>query len=115
MSLQYSNINNQKKVFYVFGDIYDYIQERITELLGPNQWLYKFVVAVNSLVIVAKFINMSLFLRTGKYPTLKERILRLEHEYVGNNMQRYYTSKYMTRELLWNGLIVSRCLSFDFN
>lgn len=103
-------MSNKKKILYLFGNVYHYVQERVIDLAQPNLWLFGMITMLNNILIVAKFVNISLFLRNGKYPTLKERILGLEHEYVNNNVQRYYSSKYMARELLWNGLIVSNHL-----
>lgn len=53
------------------------------------------------------FINISIFLRNGVKPLLIERILGLNQVYATENAQRHFESKYLVRELLWNGFIVS--------
>lgn len=49
-----------------------------------------------------------MFLRHGEKPLLVERILGLKQVYKSATPPRMFESKYLARELLWNGFIVSR-------
>lgn len=102
LSIKYSNFTYAKKILYVLANCWEYFQQR-AEILKLKH--YEILTKISQFLLVANFINVSLFLRTGRYPQLIERILSLEQVYEGNNA-RIYNSKYMTRELLWNGLIV---------
>lgn len=84
-------------------NFYEYAEQRLAPSNPAVDMLFSLV---NSLVVLARFANTSLFLLQGKYPNLNERFLGLKQEYVENSAQRFYDGKYMTRELLWNGLIV---------
>lgn len=48
-----------------------------------------------------------MFLRRGEKPLLVERILRLKQVYKSATPSRMFENKYLARELLWNGFIVS--------
>lgn len=51
---------------------------------------------------------MSAFLRHGEKPLLVERILGLKQVYKSATPPRMFENKYLARELLWNGFIVSK-------
>lgn len=75
-----------------------------------NNTLYK----IQLLLVVMNFINISIFLRYGVKPLLIERFLALDQEYASKKAPRLYGSKYMARELLWNGFIVRKKKVFGF-
>lgn len=58
-----------------------------------------------------------MFLRRGEKPLLVERILGLKQVYKSATPPRMFENKYLARELLWNGFIVSSvtiilCISY---
>jgi hypothetical protein len=57
---------------------------------------------------LANLVNLLVFLTEGKHPTLVDRILGLQPISVAPPGQdRIVGYSYMTRELLWHGMIVS--------
>jgi len=62
---------------------------------------------------LASLVNLLVFLTEGKHPTLVDRILGLQPVSVAlPGQDRTVGYSYMTRELLWHGLIVSDGHSF---
>lgn len=110
--IQYVRLNNLKKFLYILTHFYDYAQERLEfwKHYDNIKFIFTFL---NGLLIIGRFVNISLFLMKGQYPNLNERLLGLKQEYVHDNAQRLYDTKYMTRELLWNGLIVRLIANFS--
>lgn len=58
-----------------------------------------------------------MFLRHGQKPLFVERILGLKQVYKSATPPRMFENKYLARELLWNGFIVSSvtiilCISY---
>lgn len=55
---------------------------------------------------VAYIINLLVFLHKGRYPTVTDRIVSLE-PVSAVNQSRVVGYSYITRELLWHGILVS--------
>lgn len=81
----------------------DYLKSKT----NTNSPYYSTISNISSLMKVLDFLNISLFLRYGGKPLLIERFLCLNQVYCTDNVQRQFESKYLARELLWNGFIVS--------
>lgn len=111
LSIKYNNITSFKKLLLSAGIFIEYLMDKSQS--SDNNILTKFKLAkLRDIVQIFKFLNISLFLRSGLKPRLKERILGLEILYSSENIQRQYSSLYMTRELLWDSFIVSKyCLN----
>lgn len=55
---------------------------------------------------VANIINFLIFLHKGRYPTLTDRLVNLQ-PVSAVNQSRVVGYSYITRELLWHGILVS--------
>jgi peroxin-2 len=93
-----------KKILYLFGNCFEYIKNRL-ELWRPSHRINILFYKVHMAIVLLNFINMSIFLRNGEKPLLLERFLGLQQIYSTQNAPRLFESKYLARELLWNGFI----------
>lgn len=94
-----------RKILYFILNSLDYLKYRF-EMLPSFYNTYKSILKIDAFIKVLSFINLSIFLKAGEKPRLVDRVLGLNQVYARENVQRQYGSKYMTRELLWNGFIV---------
>lgn len=94
-----------QKLLYPIGNCFDYIKAKL-EWWNPSHNVNNAVYKIELLGKILDFLNITIFLRNGSKPLLIERFLGLEQVYTTNNVHRQYTSKYLARELLWNGFIV---------
>lgn len=106
LSIKYKNTYGIQRVLYPLGNVFDYIKAKF-EWWNPSHKINNVFYRIDLMRKVLDFINLSIFLRNGSKPLLIERLLCLEQVYAKDNVQRQYTSKYLARELLWNGFIVS--------
>ncbi|KAG6590704.1 putative peroxisome assembly protein [Phytophthora cinnamomi] len=61
---------------------------------------------LETLVITCQFVNLLVFLRKGTYRSLPERCLRMKMESISpSTAPRSINFEYMTRQLLWDGLM----------
>ncbi|KAE8967606.1 hypothetical protein PR003_g17986 [Phytophthora rubi] len=61
---------------------------------------------LETLVITCQFVNLLVFLRKGKYRSLPERCLGMKMESISpSTAPRSINFEYMTRQLLWDGLM----------
>jgi peroxin-2 len=104
LSIKYSNMSDFKKILYLFGNCFEYIKNRL-ELWRPSHRINILFYKVHMAIVLLNFINMSIFLRNGEKPLLLERFLGLQQIYSTQNAPRLFESKYLARELLWNGFI----------
>lgn len=110
LSIKYENISGFQKVLYLFGNCFDYLKVKL-EWWNPSHGINNAIYKLDLIRKILDFINISIFLRYGTKPLLIERFLGLNQVYASENVQRTYTSKYLARELLWNGFIVSIYIS----
>lgn len=103
LTVKYSNLTPTKKYLYLFGAALHYVKNRLEGFWN----LEGFINHVDAFLKVYSVVNISCFLLNGTKPRLIDRILGLEQVYAHDNVQRRFDSKYLARELLWNGLIVS--------
>lgn len=104
LSIKYGNITETKKYLILLASCFDYIRERFL-FWNPGSPCNNTVAALRYVLNVLSLVNISIFLRTGQKPLLIERILGLSQIYTSDNVQRQFETKYMTREILWNGFI----------
>ncbi|XP_018322284.1 peroxisome biogenesis factor 2 [Agrilus planipennis] len=102
--IKYSNATPLKKCLYVLLSSLDYVRDKIEDT-GRNSSIIKCSKHACSVIKILSFINLCLFIKYGRYPQLVERILGLEQVYSRNVIRRQFGSKYLARELLWNGFI----------
>ncbi|KAJ3654836.1 hypothetical protein Zmor_013994 [Zophobas morio] len=104
LSVKYSNLSGTKKVLYVLGSCFEYVKNRL-EMWNPSHKINNLTFKIQTVLVIMTFINMSIFLRNGVKPQLIERLLGLNQVYATENAPRHFESKYLARELLWNGFI----------
>nr|XP_023017995.1 peroxisome biogenesis factor 2 isoform X1 [Leptinotarsa decemlineata]XP_023017996.1 peroxisome biogenesis factor 2 isoform X2 [Leptinotarsa decemlineata]XP_023017997.1 peroxisome biogenesis factor 2 isoform X3 [Leptinotarsa decemlineata] len=104
LSLKYQNISTTQKLLYVLGNCFEYVKTKL-EIWKPSHDINNIIFKIYTLLKLLDFINISIFLRSGEKPLLIERILGLTQVYATDNAQRQFESKYLARELLWNGFI----------
>lgn len=105
LSIKYSNLSKKKSIFYIVGTSLEYIKACIEKCSGLHN-TSRFV-QFEVFYRIFSLLNVLSFLRSGTKPRLIERFLGLDQVYVNENGQRRFDTKYQTRELLWNGFIVS--------
>lgn len=106
LSVKYDNISNVQKMLYLLGSCLDYIKIKL-EWWNPSHEINNTILKLSTIFQLLDIINLSIFLRYSSKPLLIERILGLNQIYATENAQRQFESKYLARELLWNGFIVS--------
>lgn len=106
LQIKYENMTKTKKILYVVANCFDYIKTRFESFM-PNYEITNLLFKIHTAVLLGNLISLSIFLRTGEKPKLIEKVLGLKQTYESSFTQRHYDNKYMARELLWNGLIVS--------
>ncbi|UIZ21264.1 hypothetical protein KXD40_001468 [Peronospora effusa] len=68
---------------------------------------------LETLVVTCQFVNLLVFLRKGSYRSLPERCLGMKLESITTSTAtRSINFEYMTRQLLWDGLMVRQCEAF---
>lgn len=105
LSIKYENLTAVKKLLYVATGCLGYAKGKLDALKQEHQasdLLFK----LDAVCKVCHLLNLTWFLRNGTKPQLVERFLGLDQMYAHENAQRMFESKYMARELLWNGFIV---------
>ncbi|KAF5297640.1 hypothetical protein FQA39_LY11971 [Lamprigera yunnana] len=102
VAIKYENMTQNKRLLYAILSCSDYLLKLdiLYRFSNINKYLQQFVAFIK----ICNFINLSYFLKTGKYPILLDRILGLKQVYA-HDVSRTFGSKYLTRELLWNGFI----------
>lgn len=104
LNVKYDNVSTSKRFLYVVFSCMDYIKARL-ELWNPSHGINNFISKSYVLLKILDFINTSVFLKNGVKPLLIERILGLDQVYASEELPRTFESKYLARELLWNGFI----------
>ena len=86
-----------------------WIEERLEDILEyilPRMQLFyteKLKDVINSILKFARCVNFCLFLLYGVYPSLKERLLRLQMVPLASQRLRQPDYHYMNREIIWYG------------
>ncbi|KAJ8918428.1 hypothetical protein NQ315_008125 [Exocentrus adspersus] len=104
LSIKYDNISYTKRILYTIATGLGYVKNKL-ELSKPSHDINNIVFNLYTIIKFLDFINLSVFLRNGTKPLLTERVLGLNQVYTSEAHQRQYESKYLARELLWNGFI----------
>ncbi|CAH0558051.1 unnamed protein product [Brassicogethes aeneus] len=104
LSIKYDEISTFKRYLYVFGCVMGYVKDKF-EIWRPSHEINNHISRIYTILKIMDFINLSVFLKNGQKPLLIERFLGLNQVYSNENTQRQFDSKYLARELLWNGFI----------
>lgn len=102
LAIKYENMTNSKRTLYSILSCFDCLPK--LNVLSQFTTIYKIILQFDALLKVCSFINISYFLRNGRYPLLLDRMLGLKQVYA-QDVERSFESKYLARELLWNGFI----------
>lgn len=105
LNIRYDNLTSFKKTLYLVLSSLDYVKTRC-ELWRPSHEVNKLIFKCYVAFKMMDFVNTSVFLRRAAKPLLVERIMGLDQVYASDT-PRTFESKYLARELLWNGFIVS--------
>lgn len=106
LSIRYDNISTAKKILYFLSVFLTYIKNKL-ELVNPGHQLNHTLFKLDVFYKIFHVLNLTWFLRNGAKPQIIERLLGLNQVYAHERAQRKFDSKYLGRELLWNGFIVS--------
>ncbi|XP_034939149.1 peroxisome biogenesis factor 2 [Chelonus insularis] len=108
LDLNFLHLSRTKATLFLIFSIFPkylkdrYLDEnRITEQKNIQKYVEKII---NSLRIL-NLVNLLFFLNQAKYPTLVDRTLGITHQNTVNHKARTIGYSYMTRELLWHGLL----------
>ncbi|CAG9771334.1 unnamed protein product [Ceutorhynchus assimilis] len=104
LNIKYDNLTTIKKALYLILTSLDYAKTRC-ELWRPSHKINTIIFRFYIVFKLMEFLNTSVFLRHGVKPLLVERLLGLNQVYATEKPPRTFESKYLARELLWNGFI----------
>ncbi|KAJ8680864.1 hypothetical protein QAD02_016651 [Eretmocerus hayati] len=115
LNLSYRNLNHQKAVLlFVLSTVPYYLRER---LLNENFILSRLpssyersrykghIERIDNFIHLLNFIWSFFFLHLGNQPRFVERLLGIHNQSMQINRPRSIGYSYMTRELMWHGLI----------
>ncbi|KAL0133455.1 hypothetical protein PUN28_000893 [Cardiocondyla obscurior] len=111
LNLHYANINQRKAVLYLILSIApQYVKDKlVNENLserGPVALTLKsFVDWTTNAINLLELVNLLFFLHRGVQPHLIEFLLGLSSRSITTHRPRIIGYSYMTRELLWHGLM----------
>ncbi|KAH0948805.1 hypothetical protein HN011_007774 [Eciton burchellii] len=111
LNLHYANINQKKAVLYLILSVLpQYLKDKvITDYPstggGTIRILQSLVDWTSNAFGVLEFVNLLLFLHRGIQPHVIELLLGLSSQSITTHRPRNIGYSYMTRELLWYGLI----------
>lgn len=110
LNLKYDRFNERKAFFhFLLATLPKYIQERIIDsqyiVISQNNKLKIYFEWTANIIRILELMNLILFLHRGSQPNLIERLLRISSQSAITNRLRNIGYSYMTRELLWHGLI----------
>lgn len=111
LDLNYAKLTKRKAfLFLVLDTVPGYIQNRFADRRrivdsDRSARLRTCIEATANIVHLLSFINLLIFLHRGRQPSVVERILGIFSETATKHKPRRIGYSYMTRELLWHGLM----------
>lgn len=111
LNLQYANINERKAILYLILSVLpQYLKDKLAnEALSDRsmlvQGLKSLVDWTSNIVNFLELINLLCFLHRGIQPRVIEFLLNLSSQSITTHRPRTIGYSYMTRELLWHGLM----------
>lgn len=112
MGLKYSTNNgmvlskHQRWFLFAYFVCIEWIQDRFEDIfntLFPSLQADRLLDFIKSLFQLANMINFCFFLLQGRYPSLKERLLRIKIVSKRRQSLRELNYDYMNREIIWYG------------
>lgn len=88
-----------------------YIRDNITMRWTDKQFLQRFVSYCEIFITFCSMLNFYRFLNVGKRPSLVDYVLGLDNISMYGNRRREIGYSHMTRELIWGGFMVSKCMT----
>ncbi|CAH1980046.1 unnamed protein product [Acanthoscelides obtectus] len=104
LSIKYNQISPTQKALYLISECLDYVRVKL-DMWKPTHRINSTIFNIYVLIKMLEYVNLSMFLLSGEKPLLIDRVLGLQQVYAIENGQRQFGSKYLARELLWNGFI----------
>ncbi|XP_043275844.1 peroxisome biogenesis factor 2 isoform X2 [Venturia canescens] len=111
LDLNYAKLNRQKAVlFLIFTVVPVYLRDKLVDrrratTSASEERLRKWVEMIANIFHLLSFFNLLVFLHRGKQPSIVERLLGVSSENSHKHKPRQIGYSYMTRELLWHGLM----------
>lgn len=111
LDLRYSNLDKRKSILYLFFNVIPrYVKDRlVNDGATSSQRTFRkytfYIRWVISIVHLLELINLIIFLHHGSQPLLIERLLNISSVPRTSNKPRNIGYSYMTREILWHGLM----------
>nr|XP_031848870.1 peroxisome biogenesis factor 2 [Nomia melanderi]XP_031848871.1 peroxisome biogenesis factor 2 [Nomia melanderi] len=105
LNLHYENLNRAKSVLYLILTVVPaYARDRLDDT-GGNGRLRGCLDRIASAAKLLEFINLLVFLNRGTQPRVVEFLLGIRSRSTTTHKPRNIGYSYMTRELLWHGLM----------
>ncbi|XP_020287867.1 peroxisome biogenesis factor 2 [Pseudomyrmex gracilis] len=110
LNLQYANISEKKAVLYLILTVLPhYLKDKLSTVSSSDhvivQKLKVFVDWTANVIGLIEIVNLLVFLHRGIQPRVIELILGLNTRSITTHRPRIIGYSYMTRELLWHGLM----------
>ncbi|KAK0078704.1 hypothetical protein PV325_002175 [Microctonus aethiopoides] len=111
LNLTYANLTTKKAILFSFISVMTkYLEDKY---MDPNRimnndrekMVKKYLEKISNVMHLLSFINLLMFLHRGIQPTILERILNISSQSVTTSKPRNIGYSYITRELLWHGLV----------
>ncbi|XP_014482897.1 PREDICTED: peroxisome biogenesis factor 2 [Dinoponera quadriceps] len=111
LNLHYANLNQKKAILYLLMTVLpQYVKdklanENLSAYGGTAYRLKSFIDRISNVISLLQLINLLFFLHRGIQPRVIELFLGLSTQSITTNKPRNIGYSYMTRELLWHGLM----------
>lgn len=90
---------------YLFTAVTQYCNDMLAHRYTDHALVQRALQLVERTLTLLHFANLFRFLKTGRMPTVVDYVLRLSYVAAVDNQKRNIGFYYMTRELVWEGLI----------
>ena len=88
---------------YVKRKLFSYlIKNNNSEREGWREKLLKILNIVDKIIMALNLINLSIFIRDGKYRSLVQRILKIPMQFIHGESARILDFTLMNRKIIWN-------------
>ncbi|XP_050471651.1 peroxisome biogenesis factor 2 [Bombus huntii] len=105
LNLHYENITSAKSILYMLSTIGPaYVRDKLVDS-GANRRFTILLDRVANVLKLFEFINLLIFMHRGTQPRIVEYILGIASSSTTVHKPRNIGYSYMTRELLWHGLM----------
>lgn len=100
-------LTRKVKLLYLFLTvILPYLKKKVYGYLmkNPTGWKEKLIAVINfvdKVLMALHLINLSIFIRLGKYRTLSQRILNIPMQFINGESARILDFSLMNRRIIW--------------